>query len=738
MDDRELLDAFVKEHSQSAFRELVERHLPVVYSAARRMVRDSHLAEEIAQSVFTTLAQKAQTIRPPQVLGGWLYNTTRHLAMHAVRGEQRRREREQTAVAMQTFESAPDESPLAEHLEPAMAELDIEDRDALVLRFLANRGLREVGAELGVSEEAARKRVGRALEKLRGVLERRGITATSALLATALTASTIAIPNGLGATITTTALAGAAVKISAVAVATKSIAMTTLQKTLIAGALALAFTTGIGTLVFLKVRAAKTSSAQANAANAPALINEAQPAAADSVSGVLESPDGQPLVNAQIFLSTAATPVPIYAPPSPDVLSTTTDRDGRFSFPSSPENRAVIVIHDNGYGQATIAELATHSELKLQPWARVQGTLREGNVSLANQTIHLSRTRFGSKIQEQAFRTVHDVTVKTDELGHYVFHRVAPGDAWISWRKSRGNYDAQYRYFDVQPGQSLVADIGGRGRAVIGRAVLVDSATPAQFFGSVWPRTPHQMNRPPNWAQLSAEEQHALTAAWENSPDGKLFNQEKCPIDFRLAADGTFTVTDLPAGNYRIVVVQWAGGPMTSKMLARGQAMITVPEMPGGRSDEPLDIGEVRAYSVAPLREGDPAPLFEARTFDDKPLRLADYKGKYVLLNFWRTATGESLANIRDLKAAQEKWGKDKRLALIGINFDAALPEAKKYAADNGITWPQCVAAGPELMARFRRSNPDALLIGPDGLVVKPTVHASQIALVLEEVLGAK
>src|SRR5882762_8387041 len=152
MEDRQLLDEFVKRGSQSAFRELVTRHLPVVYSAAQRMVRDSPLAEEVAQSVFTTLAQKADSIRPPQVLGGWLYNTTRHLAMHAVRAEQRRREREQTAFAMQSLELAPDDPGIAEHLEPAMAELDAEDRDALVLRFLANRGLRKVGAELGISE----------------------------------------------------------------------------------------------------------------------------------------------------------------------------------------------------------------------------------------------------------------------------------------------------------------------------------------------------------------------------------------------------------------------------------------------------------------------------------------------------------------------------------------------------------------------------------------------------------
>src|SRR5262245_5694966 len=108
MDDRALLKEFVSSRSQSAFHELVDRHLPVVYSTARRLVRDVHLAEEVAQSVFTTLAQKANSIQPPQVLGGWLYNTTRHLAMHAIRTEQRRREREQTAAAMQTLDQIPD------------------------------------------------------------------------------------------------------------------------------------------------------------------------------------------------------------------------------------------------------------------------------------------------------------------------------------------------------------------------------------------------------------------------------------------------------------------------------------------------------------------------------------------------------------------------------------------------------------------------------------------------------
>ncbi len=237
MDDRELLRDYVEHRSQDAFRQLVERHLPMVYSAARRMVRDAHLAEDVAQNVFTTLAQKAESLSPPQVVGGWLYNTTRHLALHAVRTEQRRREREQTAFAMQTLDLAPDDPRIAEHLEPAMAELDPADRDALVLRYLENRTLRDVGAELGLSEDAARMKVNRALERLRAGFERQGVGITTVLLATAITGTTAAVPAGLAATITTTALAATAVQTSAALATTQAIAMTTLQKTLVAAAL---------------------------------------------------------------------------------------------------------------------------------------------------------------------------------------------------------------------------------------------------------------------------------------------------------------------------------------------------------------------------------------------------------------------------------------------------------------------------------------------------------------------
>jgi RNA polymerase sigma factor (sigma-70 family) len=209
MEDHELLREFVRSRSEDAFSQLVERHLPMVLSAARRMSGDDHLAQDVTQNVFSMFAQKARHILPPQVVGGWLYNTTRHLTMHAVRGERRRREREEAAVTMQPLEADANTDRVLEQLEPAMAELDAADRDTLVLRYLEDRNLREVGAEFGISEDAARMRANRAVEKLRTVLSRRGVSVTSVLLGTALVSSTSsAVPVGLAAAITTTAVGG--------------------------------------------------------------------------------------------------------------------------------------------------------------------------------------------------------------------------------------------------------------------------------------------------------------------------------------------------------------------------------------------------------------------------------------------------------------------------------------------------------------------------------------------------
>src|SRR6266516_6379383 len=211
-DDAQLLRCYAEEGSESAFSELVSHHIDLVYSAALRQVGgDAHLAQDVAQTVFADLARKARTVSGHEVLTGWLYQATRYAASKAVRTERRRSSREKEAVAMQELSSDANWERLRPVLEEAMGRLGAKDRDAVLLRYFERKELRAVGDVLGMSEEAARKRVGRALERLRRFLMRCGVTLPATALAAALAGNAVqAAPAALAGAISAAVVAGAA------------------------------------------------------------------------------------------------------------------------------------------------------------------------------------------------------------------------------------------------------------------------------------------------------------------------------------------------------------------------------------------------------------------------------------------------------------------------------------------------------------------------------------------------
>ena len=229
LDDRQLLRRYVADGSEAAFGELVARYVNLVYSVAlRRTGGDTYLA----QLVFTDLARKARSLRADVVLAGWLHRATQYAAAQLLRTEHRRMAREQEAVAMNTLES---ETPLdwdqiRPLLDEALDELGRNDRDALLLRFFEQRTHAEIGAALGSNEDTARKRVARALEKLRAHLARHGITTPAAVLSTVISVNAVqAAPAGMAVTLTSTALAGAAAGSGTALTLLKFITMTKLK-----------------------------------------------------------------------------------------------------------------------------------------------------------------------------------------------------------------------------------------------------------------------------------------------------------------------------------------------------------------------------------------------------------------------------------------------------------------------------------------------------------------------------
>src|SRR5689334_14685692 len=246
--DLELLEQYRRSGSEPAFTELVRRHLNLVYSAALRQVRSPQLAEEVAQTVFTDLARAARLLKPDTILTAWLYQVTRRTAIDVVRRESRRQLREQIATEINAMNAtAEDWTQVEPLLDEAMEALDATDRTAVLLRYFENQSFREVGVKLGTTDDAAQKRVSRAVERLREFFSKRGVAVgASGLVAIISTNAVQAAPAGLALTISTASTIGATSAVAATTVTvTKVIAMTTLQKTVIATALVVAAGAGI-------------------------------------------------------------------------------------------------------------------------------------------------------------------------------------------------------------------------------------------------------------------------------------------------------------------------------------------------------------------------------------------------------------------------------------------------------------------------------------------------------------
>ncbi len=217
MDDWDLLNEYATGGSDHAFTTIVEKYMPLVYSSAQRRAGSAH-AEDITQAVFIILARKAPKLRrgKAQTLAGWLFRTTRFAASESLRRETRRQERERRTEDMEQMarEQRDDEATWADTrpvLDAAMDSLSRKDREAVLLRYFHDASYSEVGTALGLSENAATKRTARALEKLHGWLNARGVALSIPALASMLTAESVsAVPAGVIAGCTAAAMGSAA------------------------------------------------------------------------------------------------------------------------------------------------------------------------------------------------------------------------------------------------------------------------------------------------------------------------------------------------------------------------------------------------------------------------------------------------------------------------------------------------------------------------------------------------
>lgn len=436
-------------------------------------------------------------------------------------------------------------------------------------------------------------------------------------------------------------------------------------------------------------------------------------------TGIVLKPDGEPAAGAEVAVTTKGYLAGVVggrlsSNQSAPVFKA--DEAGKFTLALRGDDRFVLtVVHDAGYAEHSSGAFKRSNQITLEAWGRIEGRVMRGRRPDVNCEVSFwpQRSRGSGD-----FAPWYTYTTKTDTDGRFTLDRVIPGRGMVArvvvtqFIRSSQHSPCWQVPVDVPPDGAVSVLIGGTGRPVTGQAKL---------------------DRQPDFAI----DWTSNTPATINLQGERLGPATRFRCAAKLDRSGRFRIPDVPAGKYELRLdVNDAPRPGTvgpGEAIGRATLDFEVPPMTDNRSDEPLDLGTVTATLFDTLDPGEQAPEFDLPGLNGGTIRLSEFRGKLVLLDFWSTFGQACLDRIPVLREIHEQHGGNPRFAMISLACDQQAAPPRRYVEENSLAWTHAhagvarTAIGNVAPKYTVRSLPGTFLIGPDGRVLAKDLHGEDL-----------